>query len=178
MSFRDNYKNGVEAYYRRFGDAYKNPHEAKVWGAIGGVLSHLRLDHVLDLACGSGEVTRALISVGVLLRNIEAVDPYTKVAFFKGENLQVSRFRESSFEKIARDGLEGARFSCIICSYALHLCKESVLPDLLYVLSQVSQQLLVISPHKRPRIVSPFWDLQLHERFDGVHTRLFQSKQA
>jgi methylase of polypeptide subunit release factors len=53
---------GAEGYYRQFGARYRNPHEAAVRHAIheSVVAWGLDLSHVLDLACGSGEVTLAL----------------------------------------------------------------------------------------------------------------------
>lgn len=41
-------------------------------------------------------------------------------------------------------------FDTVICSFALHLCEESMLPMLLWKLKEITSTLIVISPHKRP----------------------------
>lgn len=68
------------------------------------------------------------------------------------------------------------RYSLIVCSYALHLCKESLLPSVCYCLSMVGDNLMIITPHKRPQI-SPQWGWKLiYENVcDKVRLRLYQS---
>ena len=78
LAFRENYGNhGVVGYYTRFGASYSNPHNDAIFRALGTCLSRwvdlshsglpqhqerqpnagVRLNRVLDLACGSGEAT-------------------------------------------------------------------------------------------------------------------------
>jgi hypothetical protein len=60
-----------------------------------------------------------------------------------------------SFKDIVNKGLPSYNFSCIICSFALHLCQPSMLPDLLWRLSEKSNFLVIISPSKFPLIGKP-----------------------
>jgi ubiquinone/menaquinone biosynthesis C-methylase UbiE len=61
ISFRENYSQGVENYYNKFGAAYRNPHEATLRRVFPKALAkwkdHLTFNKILDLACGSGEMT-------------------------------------------------------------------------------------------------------------------------
>ncbi len=59
-------KYGVEGYYSGFGAGYRNPHEPEIRRLLGSVVEKWRpdLSSVLDLACGSGEVTLALRDLG------------------------------------------------------------------------------------------------------------------
>jgi ubiquinone/menaquinone biosynthesis C-methylase UbiE len=88
-------------------------------------LWNLDVSNILDLACGSGEVTLALLSHGI--KNIEGIDPYTYQSFEKRTKMLC---KPLSFEDIVNGKLEGMRYSLIICSYALHLASEEILPVL------------------------------------------------
>ncbi len=143
----------IETYYQKFGDDYRNPHEAIVTQILELANQQWNLDwqRVLDLACGSGEVTLALENMGIL--NVEAIDPFT----YKNYQKRTGKIaRQFSFEEIATGALTGEKYSLIICSFALHLVPESRLPILLYHLGLVSNHLLIITPHKRPEI-KPAW---------------------
>ena len=169
-SIRKEYERyGAEQYYRRFGARYRNPHEAAVRLAIHSAATAWGLDlsHVLDLACGSGEVTLALREEigwqdqpawrerGTAV--IEGVDPYTGTAY----GARTGQVAEAlSFEAIAGGALDGRRYSLIVCSYALHLLAPSRLPRLAYQLSRISGVLLVLTPHKRPDL-RPEWGWRL-----------------
>ena len=79
-------------------------------------------ENILDLCCGSGEITLSLPNYNVI-----GLDPYTNKSYY-------NRTRKNSlnltFQDIANGKLEN-NFDCIICSYALHLCDKSLLPLLL-----------------------------------------------
>ena len=81
-SIREEYVElGTGGFYAEQGQTYRNPHE----GAIRSTLARcharwsLDLSHVLDLACGSGEVTLALRDLGA--KKIDGVDPFTAKAY-------------------------------------------------------------------------------------------------
>ena len=57
-----------------------------------------------------------------------------------------------SFMDILGDCYEGRKFDCIICSYAMHLVKESLLHDFCNKLTEIGNKLIIISPHKFPII--------------------------
>jgi len=173
-SLRNAYiEHDIETYYQKFGDDYRNPHEAIIQQILELTNQQWALDwhRVLDLACGSGEVTLALENIGIL--NVEAIDPFT----YKNYQERTGKIaRQFSFEEIATGALAGEKYSLIICSFALHLVPESRLPILLYHLGLVSNHLLIITPHKRPEI-KPAWSwLSVDEIYwQKVRARLYTS---
>jgi 2-polyprenyl-3-methyl-5-hydroxy-6-metoxy-1,4-benzoquinol methylase len=157
-SIRDQYlRYGARGYYEQFGAQYHNPHELAVRRAIHAAAAGWSLDltRVLDLACGSGEVTLALRELGAT--NIQGLDPFTGAAY----QARTGQLAEGlSFEAIAGGALDGRRYSLVVCSYALHLLTPSRLPRLAYQLSRIADALLVLTPHKRPHL-RPEWGWEL-----------------
>ncbi|WP_405284248.1 hypothetical protein [Methanobrevibacter sp.] len=45
----------------------------------------------------------------------------------------------------------------VICSYAMHLCKKSILPILLYRIGEISNNRVIITPHKKPNCNGGFF---------------------
>ena len=84
---------GATGFYVDEGSTYTNPHDGGVREAlVRAVRAWPDLfapadqpgtadDRVLDLSCGSGEVTAALVAAGVHLDRIDACDPYTGAAY-------------------------------------------------------------------------------------------------
>jgi SAM-dependent methyltransferase len=164
-------KLGAKVFYEQRGAAYRNPHEAAIRNLLQTVVPQWRLDltRVLDLACGSGEVTLALRELGA--RRIDGVDPYTGEAYLSRTGQRAASF---SFEQIAEGALAGRSYSLIVCSFALHLLAASRLPGLLFRLAEIAPRLLILTPHKRPN-VKPAWGWQLTEEFvlGRVRARLY-----
>merc|ERR1711991_442578 len=104
------------------------------------------LSNVLDLACGSGEVTLVVRELG---GSAVGFDPYCHAAF---EERTGQKCEQWSFEDICHGLVEPSprSYSCIICCFALHLLDESYLPALCAVLSTWTTRLIVLTPHKRP----------------------------
>jgi len=102
---------------------------------------------------------------------ISAIDPYTHVAYTKRTGAPCEAL---TFEQIAAGALRGRVYSLIACSFAMHLVESSRLASLCYALSQLSQSLLILTPHKRPTLRPEWgWTLKheiLHER---VRARLY-----
>ncbi len=145
-SIRDEYAaHGVGDFYAQQGDEYSNPHEEQIGDALAKCVARWDLDlaRVLDLACGSGEITLRLRELGA--EAIDGVDPFTGEAYRRrtGQDALLH-----SFEQIAAGELSDRRYSLIVCSYALHLVEPSRLPGLLYQLGILSPALLILSPHK------------------------------
>lgn len=138
---------GVEAFYSS-GMRYENPHAREIEALIRNNSAALQLENVLDLACGTGLVTSVLKELGY---SATGLDPFRSVEYTTRTGRPCYRM---SFRDIVNDGLP-QEFSCIICSFALHLCKHSMLPDLLWRLSERSNTLVVISPSKFPLIGKP-----------------------
>ncbi len=181
-SLRDAYiKHDVDEYYQQFGHSYRNPHDLIVqeivqlawqkWSLDWHTLEDLGAMKILDLACGSGEVTLALEKVGIT--NIQGIDPFTHESYQARTGRIAQRF---TFIDISYGVLSGCNYDLIICSFALHLVPISRLPLLLYHLGLVSKYLLVITPHKRPEI-KPNWGWLLLDEISWkrVRARLYQS---
>ena len=136
---------GIEGYYRAHALDYRNPHEPAVRELLAAVAPSLDLARVLDLACGSGEVTLALPTAV----STEAADPYTADAYLA----RTGRVAEPvDFASIAAGALAGRSWSVIVCSFALHLVEPSRLPVLCRALADLTPTLVVVTPHKRPEI--------------------------
>lgn len=68
------------------------------------------------------------------------------------------------------------KYDTIIYCFALHLLEESKLPIFLYKLTQISNQLLIISPHKKPIIKNEWgWLIQDETIIDKVRIRLYKN---
>jgi SAM-dependent methyltransferase len=150
---------GVQKYYEDHGSSYQNPHEHLIRRAIADLVPRWGLDlsNVLDLACGSGEATLALAEAGA--RTIQGIDPFTEAAYRRRTGRPI---RSGTFEDIAAGSLKGETYTLIVCSYALHLAEESRLPFLCYQLKELTADLLILTPHKRPEL-SADWGWQLKD---------------
>lgn len=165
-------EHSVAGYYSSFGDSYRNPHEPIIARLLPRVALEWQLDlsHVLDLACGSGEVTLALRELGA---SVAGMDPYTQVAYLERTGSVAEAF---SFEDIAAGALEGRAYSLIVCSFALHLAEASRLPMLAQQLARISPALLVLTPHKRPALKPEWgWRLAAEVLEDRVRARWYVS---
>ena len=166
---------GVEEFYEQYGASYRNPHEPAIAKALVEVVRDLPRDElpVLDLACGSGEVTLVLRRLGY--PKIEGIDPYTQEAYGQRTGQEAEGYR---FEDIEQGVLLGRHYGLIICSFALHLVELSRLPGVVYQLSLIGDRLLVITPHKRPELRSSWgWELVREFCQDRVRSRLYRSTQ-
>ena len=149
-SIRSNYELlGVEDFYNKIGGEYKNPHIDDIERCIKRCISYGfdKFDNVLDLASGTGEVTTILNKLGYKDINIIGCDPYLFREYELNTNKKCLKY---SFEDIQKGLLNNLLFDTIICSYALHLAEESILPELFWNLSLISNILIVISPNNKP----------------------------
>lgn len=163
---------GVEGYYAAHGATYRNPHEDGVAAALrlAVVTWPLDLSHVLDLACGSGEATLVLRALGARL--IDGIDPFTGEAYRQRTGQVAESVR---FEDVAAGALAGRQWSMIVCSFALHLVEQSRLPGLCRALADVSDTLVVITPHKRPTIREGWgWGIAEEVKHDRTRARLYR----
>lgn len=147
-SVRDAYSVlGVEDFYKVIGNDYENPHLDDIKRSMEKITSYdLDFTNVLDLACGLGEVTNILSEKGI--KNIEGCDPYL---YNEYQNRTGKKCLKMTFEDIARNGLVN-KYSSIFCSYAMHLCDKSSLPNLLWNLSMSCDNLVIISPNNKPTV--------------------------
>ena len=158
---------GVESFYRERGHLYQNPHTAQIDALLSRYAERITGARILDVCCGSGEVTRAALSLGAL--EVVGVDPYTYAAYERQTGLVCLRY---SFAELIRGALDDAsmsldnatgcaptsrdvpasRYDLIICSFAMHLCPQDQLYALVYTLFKYSETLMIITPHKRPEL--------------------------
>ena len=163
---------GVEGYYLAHGATYRNPHEDGVCGVLTMAVATWTLDlsHVLDLACGSGEATLALRELGA--DRIDGIDPFTGVAYQARVGQPAEAIR---FEDIAAGALAGRTWSTVVCSFALHLVETSRLPGVCRALADITDSLLIITPHKRPDIRSAWgWQPPVECKFQRTRARLYR----
>lgn len=143
---------GIEDYYKKHNEDYTNHHYNSIKYLLKEYLkAHNIGKDILDLCCGSGEVTRILSEVGEY--NIDGLDPYTGPAYKKntGKDCLIHDFKD-----IVNGAIENERYDTVICSFAMHLCEESMLNNLLYQLSRITNKLIILTPHKRPEIKNWF----------------------
>ena len=172
-SIRPKYEElGVTGFYAASGATYRNPHEAIIRRLLHQVTLEWDCDlsNVLDLACGSGEVTLSLRELGA---KVSGIDPFTGAAYFDRTGLVAET---QSFDDVYAGALEGRRYSLIACSFALHLADVSKLPVLAHQLARVSPALLILTPHKRPALQPAWgWALQAETMLERVRARLYGS---
>jgi SAM-dependent methyltransferase len=168
-------KYGVNGYYSQFGSDYRNPHEDRLKLVVHQLVEKwnlTRTERILDLACGSGEIT--LILRGLGFQHINGIDPYTSEAYEKRTGNSIHA--KWTFEQIADGCLEneGDIYDTIICSFAAHLIPPSYLPLVMIQLRFIAKKLIILTPHKRPEL-SPKWGWILSDEFvqERIRARLY-----
>lgn len=162
---------GVDQFYRKHSHNYTNPHENIIHQHLEYWMESIDPNlPVLDLCSGSGEVTRYLQRFGY--NNIIGCDPYT---FDNYTNRTGCECLNYDFKHIATIGIP-VKVDWMVCSFAMHLCNQSLLPMVLYQLSLCTNILLVITPTKKP-IIDTFFKLCDYVEFDRVKSRLYTSDQ-
>lgn len=165
---------GVDAYYQQYGYAYQNPHLEQIAALLEQNQEQLDYSQVLDFCAGGGEVSLILKQLG--FPNSIGSDPYLQELYEK--NTQQPCF-PWSFETVVKQGIEG-QYSCIVCSFALHLCPSELLYALVIQLFQHSSTLVVLTPHKRPALEQYegvnliFSDYSLTAKGKKVHLKAYQ----
>jgi SAM-dependent methyltransferase len=160
---------GAGGFYAEEGASYRNPHEAGVRAAIARVLPELGPlgpdQRILDLCCGSGEVTLALRDLGVPACAIDGADPFTGEAYRTRTGATALPWAFADLPA----ALDGRRYAAIVCSMALHLCEPSRLPEVCLALAEAGRALVIVTPHKRPVIRSGWGWTLVDERLDPEH---------
>ena len=101
------------------------------------------------------------------------MDPYTIKAFETRTNKKCRAF---SFEDIVQGKISDSKYSLVVCSYAMHLASEDILPILCVQLALISKQLIIITPHKRPEIQKDWgWDLKDEIVIDRTRAKYYLS---
>ena len=160
---------GVDAYYKNYAESYHNPHSQIITRILDSLKPNLPTESTyLDLCCGDGIITSWLQDNNV--KNITGVDPYTHSQYTAMTGINCESL---SFKDIVINGLD-RKFDIAVCSFAIHLCPKSLLPQLLYRLSQSCKQLIIISPHKIH--MEQFFTEQLEMKLNRVYCKVYDSK--
>ena len=157
--YHSDFQHGVIDYYSRIGPTYENPDEPHIAAALTHVVHRLDLRHVLDLACGSGEATRWVLASGG--HSIIAADPYTAQAFaarnVRAIDANYVNFQTYSFERVAAGRLSKARFSTVLCTYAINLLPiEATLPFFTQM-RKITDTFVAALPYWSPPTDVPHW---------------------
>lgn len=170
ISVREGYDAvGVDTYYQRHANDYTNPHFHIIEKLLSSYLKNNNIGNdILDLCCGSGEITKVLLKNGSY--NIVGSDPYT---FQLYKNQTGKMCYQHTFKDIVSGKLIG-QYDTIICSFAMHLCDTSMLNTLLYQLSLHTKKLIILTPHKRPEIKSWFRLINSYE-LDRVKMKIYEA---
>ena len=169
---------GVDAYYEEYGNTYENPHFAQIATLLENNKSRIDYSQVLDFCAGGGEVSQVLQKLGYA--EVIGCDPYTHELYIKHTQRPCLNF---NFQEVIQgkmnEALISQKFSGIICSFAMHLCPEKQLYPLVYNLFQLTNQLVIITPHKRPvlediaQVRLDFEDFVLTERGKKVKLKSY-----
>ena len=170
MGFGQAYaKQGIQEFYKSIGNEYFNPHENDIKTLIKSIADTSK--SYLDLGCGSGVVSSALLEKNCV--EIVGCDPFLSDVYQKRLNLPCLTY---TFEDIAQ-GKVLKQFDTLICCYAMHLVPESYLPNLLYQLSLISSELIILSPHKRP-VIEHFWTLSSEVTLNKTKMKIYQTNKG
>jgi 2-polyprenyl-3-methyl-5-hydroxy-6-metoxy-1,4-benzoquinol methylase len=172
---------GVENYYRNHADVYENPHFPYIQQLLEQNQQRIDYTKVLDLACGGGEVT--LILRGLGFDNTIGCDPFTSLLFEKNTHQTCLAL---SFEDIIKGALTdneypNNEYTSIISSFAMHLCPEKQLFSLVAQLFNLTNNIVIITPHKRPELEKlanvnlDFEDFVLTERGKKVFLKSYNN---
>lgn len=169
---------GVDAYYEEHGNTYENPHFAQIATLLENNQSRIDYAQVLDFCAGGGEVSQVLQKLGYT--EVMGCDPYTHELYTTNTQRPCLTF---NFQEVIQgklnEALASQKLSGIICSFAMHLCPEKQLYPLVYNLFQLTNQLVIITPHKRPvleditQVKLDFEDFVLTERGKKVKLKSY-----
>jgi hypothetical protein len=91
----------ASAFYMAKGSEYRNPQEKDVRSVLRKRLKHEEIDNVLDLACGSGEVT---LEVELMGGKTTMFDPYCFEAAKQREE-EIAKFDISTYWRLVGSAL-------------------------------------------------------------------------
>lgn len=167
-SIRSQYEeNDISTFYKS--GEYINPHLERVEYLLNNfkLKNQIINKRVLDLSCGNGEVSKIFMKDNI----VEGNDPYTYKFYKEQLNLDCTNY---TFNDIAFNNISFNKYDYIICSYALHLCDNSTLPLLLYKLSMITDNLVIVSPSDVIlERVNNVMNWKLDSRFKYNRTHLF-----
>lgn len=139
---------GSDGYYQHNALAYQNPHEPQVRELIERNVGKIDYSQALDLCAGGGEVSKVWQTLGHT--NFLACDAYTFELYEQNLHKPCLRY---SFDDFLRNKFTFPHsFTSIVSSFALHLCPEEWLFKVTENLFAYTENLVIITPHKRPEL--------------------------
>ena len=80
-------KHGVDGFYKLHSQDYENPHKSTIENLLTEAKTEWNINgNILDLCCGSGEVSNMFRECSV-----EGIDPYTKGLYEKNKTIAASQ---------------------------------------------------------------------------------------
>jgi SAM-dependent methyltransferase len=130
---------GVQEYYKTVGSEYVNPHKDFVYNCLDE-LNCTSSGTVLDLACGTGDVSKYFNPVSCVGSD--------KFLYKEYQTITGNNCYQYSFEDIADFNFDiKENIDLIVCSYAIDLVPSTYLNKLLYSLSTISTRMILIRPN-------------------------------
>jgi len=171
-------KEGSDSYYQHNALAYQNPHEAQVRALVLQNATKIDYSKSLDLCAGGGEVSKVWEEMGYT--DFLASDAYTHKLYKKKIKKPCYPY---SFDDFLRGNFEFPHtFTSIVCSFGLHLCPEEWLFTVTENLWVYTNNLVIITPHKRPELeiigncVLDYEDFVLTARGKKVRLKSYKRK--
>lgn len=154
LSIRKEYETlGVDTYYSDHAETYHNPHAVFALNCLDQLWKK-DFKSVLDFACGDGLVSKHLAKTQCV-DGIVGCDKFMFSRYIKETHNECFQY---SFEDISNGAFELPKVDVIVFSYAIDLVGSSYLNTMLYGLSTVSDNLIVIRPNNH--VVDHFaWSL-------------------
>lgn len=168
-TIREKYEQfGVNSYYLEHGGEYENPHAQDVIKCLRYFYNKEQYRKVLDFACGDGLVSKWIGKRSEII----GCDGYLHERYIRETG---NKCHPYTFANICdfNNSIEN-NFDLIIFSYAIDLVESSYIQQLLYRLSLISKELLIIRPNKH-LINSPFWDYQRFHYEGKAKATLYES---
>lgn len=169
MQIHTEYKKyGVDNFYKKFSNIYKNPHEDKINNIYNKyVKNHIKKnDKILDIACGDGLMSRLIINYNQN-NNVDGLDPYFSNKYIK---------YNMNFKDIVSGKLNNMFYDVCICSYAFHLIPNEMVYDFLTQLSFISSKFIIISPSKKLKFYNELWNQTKMIREDKITLIILEKK--
>ena len=169
-SIRNQYEEfGVDNYYLEHGDEYQNPHAQDVIKCLRYFYCKEKYRKILDFACGDG-----LVSKWIGKRSeVVGCDGYLQERYKRETG---NRCYNHTFQDICNfNNFIENNFDLIVFSYAIDLVDRNYINQLLYRLSTISTEMLVIRPNKHI-ISEDFWNIKTVVREGKSVGTLYESK--
>lgn len=155
LSIRKEYETlGVDNYYSDHAETYHNPHASFALTCLDQLWKP-SFKSVLDFACGDGLVSKHLAKT----KQVNSVVGCDKFLFSRYQRETHNQCFAYSFEDIANGNFEMPKVDVIVLSYAIDLVEASYLSTMLYGLSTIADNLIIIRPNNH--VVEHFaWQLE------------------